>query len=206
MLWAYFGYLDRRVTFCLLGAFGTPGRHTQARASSPPQPVTSWPHHHHCWLSTSRRSAGRYLERFSSVPRAFLERFDGLDGLKIVSASGDKTVRVWSASSGTCEQTMTGHTSNVNSAAFSPDGLKIVSASEDTTVRVWSVATCQCDQTLRSHGSYVRSAAFSPEGRQIVSASRDKTVRVWDATTGENQKILTGHTDYVNSARFGAIT
>ena len=55
--------------------FGTPGRHTQAWASPPPQPVASWPHHHHCWLSASIRSAGRYLERFSSVSRAFLERF-----------------------------------------------------------------------------------------------------------------------------------
>jgi hypothetical protein len=71
---AYFGYLDPRPTGYLL-PFDTPGRHTQAWASPPPQPVTSWPHHHHCWLSVSRRSAGRYLERFWSVPRAFLERF-----------------------------------------------------------------------------------------------------------------------------------
>jgi hypothetical protein len=55
--------------------FGAPGRHTQAWASPPPPPVASLPHHHHCWLSASRWSAGRYLERFSSVPRAFLERF-----------------------------------------------------------------------------------------------------------------------------------
>ena len=54
--------------------FGTSGRHTQARASPPPQPVASWPHHHHRWLSTSRWSAGRYLERFLSGSRAFLER------------------------------------------------------------------------------------------------------------------------------------
>jgi hypothetical protein len=54
--------------------FGTTGRHTQAWASPPPQPVASWPHQHHCWLSASRRSAGRYLERFWSVSGAFLER------------------------------------------------------------------------------------------------------------------------------------
>jgi hypothetical protein len=49
--------------------------HTQAWASPPPQPVASWPQHHHCWLSASRWSAGRYLERSSSVSRAVLERF-----------------------------------------------------------------------------------------------------------------------------------
>jgi hypothetical protein len=55
--------------------FGTPRRHTEAWASPPPQPVASLPHHHHCWLSASRWSAGRFLERFSSVSRAFLRVF-----------------------------------------------------------------------------------------------------------------------------------
>ena len=103
---------------------------------------------------------------------------------------------------GDCEQTMTGHTSMVYSAAFSPDGLKIVSASRDYTVRVWSAATGDCEQTLRGHTSYVYSAAFSPEGRQIVSASQDKTVRVWDAQTGDCMQTMAGHTDPVNSAEF----
>ena len=60
---------------CYLLPFGTPRRHTQAWVSPPPQPVASWPHHHHFWLSTSKRSAGRYLERFSSVSRALLRAF-----------------------------------------------------------------------------------------------------------------------------------
>ena len=53
------------------------------------------------------------------------------DGLKIVSASDDKSVRVWSAVTGECEQTLEGHSESVMSAQFSPDGLKIVSASGD---------------------------------------------------------------------------
>jgi WD40 repeat protein len=43
------------------------------------------------------------------------------DSQKIVSSSADKTVRVWSAASGSCEQTMTGHTVWVCSVAFRPD-------------------------------------------------------------------------------------
>ena len=63
------------------------------------------------------------------------------DGRKIVSASCDKTVRVWSAVSGELEQTLEGHRDRVFSAHFSPDGQKIVSASDDNTVQVWSAKT-----------------------------------------------------------------
>ena len=51
------------------------------------------------------------------------------DGTNIVSASGDKTVRVWSVATGECVQTLEGHSGGVSSAQFSPDGTNIVSAS-----------------------------------------------------------------------------
>ena len=117
------------------------------------------------------------------------------DGLKIVSASFDKTVRVWGAASGNCEQTMQGHTSWVMSAGFSPDGLKIVSASEDiirnNTVRVWDVASGNCEQTMDPS-----------KPSKLEQILKDRHTRVWDATTGENQQTLTGHTSDVYSAAF----
>ena len=57
------------------------------------------------------------------------------DGTNIVSASQDKTVRVWSVATGECAD-IEGHSGTVFSAQFSPDGTNIVSASDDETVRV----------------------------------------------------------------------
>ena len=45
-------------------------------------------------------------------------------------------MRVWSAATGECVQTLEVHSSGVSSAQFSPDGTNIVSASQDKTVRV----------------------------------------------------------------------
>ena len=96
------------------------------------------------------------------------------DGQKIVSASADKTVRVWCAVTGDLEQTLKGHSFVVNLAQFSPDGQKIVSASRDKTVRVWCAVTGDLEQMLEGHSSVVYSAQFSLDGQKIVSASNDK--------------------------------
>jgi WD40 repeat protein len=52
------------------------------------------------------------------------------DGKQIVSASLDKSLKLWDLS-GNCLQTFIGHTNGVLRANFSPDGKQIVSASRD---------------------------------------------------------------------------
>ena len=64
-------------------------------------------------------------------------------GKKLVSGSGDQTVKVWSiGSSGSfeCESTLTGHTDWVTQVEFI-DADTVVSSSNDGTTRAWDVAT-----------------------------------------------------------------
>ena len=134
------------------------------------------------------------------------------DGTKVVSGSHDKTVRIWDAVTGECEQTLQGHSSTVTSASFSPDGTKVVSGSWDKTVRIWDAVTGECEQTLQGHSDGVNSASFSPDGTKVVSCSGavssfggnngDNTVRIWDEVTGECEQTLQGHSESVNSASF----
>jgi WD40 repeat protein len=57
------------------------------------------------------------------------------DGKHIVSASNDKTARIWDAQTGKPLAALHGHTGYVVSVAFSPDGKQIVSGSGDNTIR-----------------------------------------------------------------------
>ena len=51
------------------------------------------------------------------------------DGSWILSASFDKTLRLWLASDGTSEQTLKGNTDVILCGCFSPDGARILSVS-----------------------------------------------------------------------------
>ncbi|KAF8601697.1 WD40 repeat-like protein, partial [Ceratobasidium sp. AG-I] len=66
------------------------------------------------------------------------------DGTRIVSGSGDKTIRIWDAHTGQMVgEPLQGHTGSVNSVGFSHDGIHIVSGSEDNTIRIWDAHTSQ---------------------------------------------------------------
>ena len=104
------------------------------------------------------------------------------DGKRIVTASGDKTARIWDADSGKpIGEPLKGHEDAVVSAAFSPDGKRIVTASRDKTARIWDADSGKpIGEPLKGHEDAVVSAAFSPDGKRIVTASADKTARIWD--------------------------
>jgi WD40 repeat protein len=70
------------------------------------------------------------------------------DSARLASASYDKTVKIWDASSGVCLQTLEGHSGSLNTVAFSHDSAKLASASADKMVKIWDASSGACLQTL----------------------------------------------------------
>jgi WD40 repeat protein len=95
-----------------------------------------------------------------------------------------------------------GHSSIVNSVAFSPDGKTLASASDDNTIKLWNRETGKEITTLTGHSLRVNSVVFSPDGKTLASASDDKTIKLWNRETGKEITTLTGHSFDVSSVVF----
>ena len=109
------------------------------------------------------------------------------DSMRIVTASADKTAKVWSVD-GTPQATLQGHTGTVNQASWSPDGTRILTASNDKTARVWA-ADGILQATLQGHSGAVNQASWSPDGTHILTVSADGVAKIW-STNGTLQTTI----------------
>ena len=121
------------------------------------------------------------------------------DGKYVVSSSLDKTVQVWSATTGKTRLVYRGHTDGILAVAWSPDGRYIASSSLDNTIQVWDASTGARIITYRGHKLPAQALSWSPNSRLIVSGSPDKTAQVWEGTTGKPILTYRGHSAPVNA-------
>jgi WD40 repeat protein len=93
------------------------------------------------------------------------------DGTRIVTASGDRTARLWDAVTGAEILTLKGHEDGINGVAFSRSGTRIVTLSDDDTVRYWDVATGA--QLAMLPCTAAHSVVFSRDGKRILVDGKD---------------------------------
>ncbi len=140
------------------------------------------------------------------------------DGKLILTASWDKTARIWDATTGH-ELSHITDDGEIVTAIFSPDGQYLATGSLAGVVQVWETSTGHEVMHVQLD-SEVGSIAFSPDSRRIAVAEgsfprdgwfifklgrrdehRPTTVTVWDITTKQEVSRLR-HEHFVNSVAF----
>ncbi|MEG5066583.1 hypothetical protein QUB33_23490, partial [Microcoleus sp. B3-A4] len=104
------------------------------------------------------------------------------DGKTAISASWDKTLKIWDTETGRELKTLS-HTNSVTAAAIAPDGKTAISASDDKTLKIWDTETGRELKTLTGHNDWLTAVAIAPDGKTAISASDDKTLKIWDTET-----------------------
>jgi WD40 repeat protein len=121
-------------------------------------------------------------------------------GLGVATTTG-KVAELWDASTGTHLHTLTGASSLVTDAEFSPNGLDLVTVSVDHTGRIWNVRSGHLLRELVGHSFPVHSGSYSPDGHRIVTASQF-TAGLWNARSGQLVSYLVGNTKTLTGASF----
>ncbi|NEQ51869.1 MAG: protein kinase, partial [Leptolyngbya sp. SIO3F4] len=122
------------------------------------------------------------------------------DGLRMVSASADKTIRLWDLTTGQSLQTLGNQTSFVNTILLSPDETKLYSANADGSLQAWTLASgTSLWQKLNAHNGPINTIAQTPDGQKLVSGGAGGTIYIWQTSTGESLGALVTGQGAVNS-------
>lgn len=106
----------------------------------------------------------------------------------IVSASGDRTIKVWSTSSCEFVRTLNGHKRGI--ACLQYHDRLVVSGSSDNTIRLWDIECGACLRVLEGHEELVRCIRF--DSKRIVSGAYDGKIKVWDLQAAMDPRAPAG--------------
>ncbi|EIE88007.1 hypothetical protein G6F46_001875 [Rhizopus delemar] len=134
------------------------------------------------------------IQMFDGSSRAILRSFRGhelptqitqftIDKSNILSASDDKTVRIWDIPTGNNVNLFEEHEDYVRAGVVSQENPNLViSGSYDQTVKLWDMRQPESVMTM-NHGAPVESLLIYPNGGAVIS-SGGPTVKVWDLLSG----------------------
>ena len=95
----------------------------------------------------------------------------------VLSASHDRTLRLWDVRSGITKTIYVGHTDVVHEVRVLPDEKRFVTCGADRTVRLWDI---KGQELATAHTkSEIRGISLSPDGKSCLAAGSDGALTLW---------------------------
>ncbi|AWM36951.1 hypothetical protein C1280_07915 [Gemmata obscuriglobus] len=177
-----------------------PVRGPASRPKTPPNPLD--PLHPYLVLDANGHTA--QVQGVAMTP----------DGRRVVTASRDRTVRVWDVTTGETLRTFRyptgpGNEGMVQALALSPDGRLCAAApfpldlgQAGRPALVTDMETGRVVATPKGHRNTVTALAYSPDGRFLGAGSGDHDISVWDARLWKPVGLLRGHSAPITGLSF----
>ncbi|KAH8685807.1 WD40-repeat-containing domain protein [Tricladium varicosporioides] len=127
-------------------------------------------------------------------------KFSPTELTTLMSASDDRTVRLWDLPSQESTNTFIGHTDYVRSGCFMPGTMSnmIVTGSYDETVRLWDPRVPNKAAMIFKHAAPVEAVLPMPSGTTVLAAA-DNQISILDLVAGKPLQLIKNHQKTVTS-------
>jgi WD40 repeat protein len=149
---------------------------------------------HREWNMASIRPGSRRISHQSGVRSCALAP----DG-RILSASRDYSIAIWSAGDMVRIGSLEGHEGSVEGMAVLPEGDRLLSVSNDGRMILWDLDTQSILRTIDCEQGPLTGCDVAHSGRMHLSAGRDGTLKVWDGDTGDPWFFIAGHRERIRT-------
>ncbi|PSR16010.1 hypothetical protein C8255_20100 [filamentous cyanobacterium CCP3] len=129
----------------------------------------------HVWLTDA---LDQPITLTGHEPLTFINRLAiSDDGRTLITASSDKTVRLWNLADQTHRATLTGHQSYVNDLRV--EGPLLWSADADQRILVWNMDQAAYVETIAGFDTDIWRFAVQPNGHIVTIGGTDHSLRLW---------------------------
>ncbi|CAI9785536.1 unnamed protein product [Fraxinus pennsylvanica] len=120
----------------------------------------------------------------------------------LVTGGEDHKVNLWAIGKPNAIQSLSGHSSGVDSVSFDSSEVLVAAGAASGTIKLWDLEEAKIIRTLTGHRSNCISLDFHPFGEFFASGSLDTNLKIWDIRRKGCLHTYKGHTRGVNAIRF----
>ena len=114
---------------------------------------------------------------------------------KMISASCDKTIKIWNIKTSECIKTLNDHKDWVTSVLIISPMQLLISGSKDETIKIWDLNTNECMKTFKNKECVYSLCLISRN--ELACGTQNGCINIWNLNKSIKVKSVKAHNDWI---------